>query len=108
MATSTQSDPTIRCECHPDPDKRCKGTLVGHIERKGRYVKMIVDGVPGWDTRPEPIGKKDVENACDYFSSKGQQELGRLFEHIRRIARQQRAVPGEVAAAASAAEPAGA
>jgi hypothetical protein len=101
-------NPAVMCQCHKDSAKWCGKTLVEHVQRRGRYVKMIVTTVDRWDTRPERIGKDLIKETCDLRSDGVLQELTWVFDQLRTIAQAQIAgqaavtVDGEVTATAPA------
>lgn len=95
-------DPTIMCQCHVEPAKRCGKTLVEHVERRGQYIRMIVSTVEKWDTRVEKIGKRDVKEACDIGGSGTQAEIAWVMEQLRQIAQEQRAERDAAASEATA------
>lgn len=85
-------DPAIMCECHPsNPDKYCGRTLEYHTQRRGRYVQMILNarGPQGW-AEGERVGKGEVEQVCQIAPATAN-EIGWLFDHLRRLEVAQRA-----------------
>ncbi|MER5608299.1 hypothetical protein AB0F93_03580 [Micromonospora tulbaghiae] len=82
-------DPTIDCGCNRK--KPCGRKLVDHVQRKGEYVVSIMNTFGDWGTRVERIGKAHVAAATDKSGSSITNEMAGLFDHLRKLAHEQRA-----------------
>lgn len=79
-------DPTLRCECHTNPTKRCGRTLAEHVARRGVQIRVISLRIGDWLTRPGNITKPDVESV-GIDGSGTQVEIAAVLNQVRALPR---------------------